>query len=278
MLTLKTGAEISQKIMELKQLGRTIGFVPTMGYLHAGHLALLARAKAECAVTVVSIFVNPKQFGPNEDFAKYPRDMARDRDLLNSAGADILYAPDTQEIYPPDNSVRTLRADEKLSDVACGLSRPGHFDGVVTVVARLLDLVKPDRAYFGRKDYQQLRVIEQMVRTEKYPVQIIACPIVREPDGLALSSRNKYLTAEQRMQALALNRSLQKAAELLRSGQTLSAAKTAMLEILAAVRTDYIEFLDRQTLTRLNTYQPGNTVILLAAHIGATRLIDNIEV
>ena len=276
MLTVTSAAELARQIAKLKKAGKTIGFVPTMGYLHDGHLALVRKAKTECAAVVVSIFVNPRQFGPNEDFAEYPRDLARDENLLRSAQTDILFAPSVEEIYPP--AVRTLRAAVGLSSVACGLSRPGHFDGVVTVVARLFDLVKPDKAYFGQKDYQQLRIIQKMTETEKYPVEIIACPIVREADGLALSSRNKYLTDEQRAQSLALSRALRAAAELLKRDGTLAEARVAMLEILRDVKIDYIEFLARHNLERLTEYRPSETVILLAAELGGTRLIDNIEV
>ncbi|MDR1997011.1 MAG: pantoate--beta-alanine ligase [Candidatus Margulisbacteria bacterium] len=281
MLCLQTAAELAQKIEEYKQAGLTIGFVPTMGYLHDGHLALVSQSRQNCDVTVVSIFINPAQFGPNEDFAQYPRDLARDKVLLERAGADILFAPDTAEIYPPDNSVRQLRADARLSAVACGLTRPGHFDGVVTVVARLFDLARPDKAFFGRKDYQQLRIIQKMAEQEKYPVQISGCPVVREPDGLALSSRNKYLSAGQRKNALALSRSLTEAARLLRGGQAIAAARLCMQNILEntpEVKIDYLEFLRRPDLSRLTDYEPGNTVILGAVYVGATRLIDNIEV
>jgi pantoate--beta-alanine ligase len=280
MLVIQTAAEIAAQISELKKNGQTIGFVPTMGYLHAGHLALVEQARAACDVVAVSIFVNPKQFGPQEDYAKYPRDLTRDEELLSAARADILFAPAVDEVYPPDNTVRQLRADGKLSAVACGVSRPGHFDGVVTVVARLFDLVRPDKAFFGLKDYQQLRIVQKMVETEKYPVEIIACPIVREPDGLALSSRNKYLSPEQRRRAPVLYLSLNFGAELLRQGKSLAEVKLAIWQTLQAAPetlVNYIEILRRADLSALREYLPGQTVILLAAYLGATRLIDNIE-
>jgi pantoate--beta-alanine ligase len=251
-----------------------------MGCLHAGHLALVEQARAACAVVVVSIFVNPKQFGPQEDFARYPRDLPRDAELLSAARADILFAPDVDEMYPPDKPVRQLRADESLCRVACGLMRPGHFDGVVTVVARLFDLARPDKAFFGRKDYQQLRVVQKMAETEKYPVEIIACPIVREPDGLALSSRNKYLSPEQRRRAPVLQLALKLGAELLRQGKNLDEVKLAVWRTLQAAPetlVNYIEILRRDDLSALDKYLPGRTVILIAAYIGGTRLIDNIE-
>ncbi|MDR2431135.1 MAG: pantoate--beta-alanine ligase [Candidatus Margulisbacteria bacterium] len=281
MLTLTAADQLAVKIAGLKKSGKTVGFVPTMGCLHAGHLALVKQAGAACDVTVVSIFVNPKQFAPGEDYARYPRDLERDAALLSAARADILFAPDVPEIYPPDNSARLLRADAGLSGIACGLSRPGHFDGVVTVVARLFDLVQPDKAFFGQKDYQQLRIIQKMTAVEKYPIEIIACPIVRESAGLAMSSRNKYLAPAQRKNALALSRGLQEAAKLLRSGSALSAAKAALknlLENTPETRVDYAEILDRKNLTRLTEYKPGGSVILLAAYVGGARLIDNIEI
>ena len=281
MLTLQTAAELSAHIKKYKQSGLTVGFVPTMGYLHAGHLSLVQAAKAQCAVTVVSIFVNPKQFGPQEDLARYPRDLERDTALLADAGADILFVPSVEEIYPSDNSLRTLKADGQLAGAACGLSRPGHFDGVVTVVARLFDLVKPDRAFFGQKDYQQLRIIQKMTAAENYPVEIVDCPLLRESDGLAMSSRNKYLTPTQRLQVPVLYNSLCEAGRLLRLGVPLSAAESAMRAIISAaadIKLEYVEFLRRADLSKLQDYAPDNTVILLAAQIGSTRLIDNLEV
>jgi pantoate--beta-alanine ligase len=281
MLIVKTAAEIAAQVSELKKNGKTIGFVPTMGYLHAGHLSLVEQAKSACDTVVVSIFVNPKQFGPQEDYAKYPRDLTRDKELLSAARTDILFAPEVEDVYPPDNTVRQLRADEKLSAAACGVSRPGHFDGVVTVVARLFDLARPDKAFFGSKDYQQLRIVQKMVATEKYPVEIIACPIVRESDGLALSSRNKYLSLEQRRRAPVLYLSLNLGAELLRQGKSLDEVKLAIWRTLQAAPetlVNYIEILCRDDLSTLRDYLPGQTVILIAAYLGSTRLIDNIEI
>ncbi|MDR1452958.1 MAG: pantoate--beta-alanine ligase [Candidatus Margulisbacteria bacterium] len=280
MLIVKTAAELTAEISELKKNGQTIGFVPTMGCLHAGHLALVEQAKTRCGAVVVSIFVNPKQFSPGEDYAQYPRDLTRDEELLSAARADILFAPDVDTIYPPDKPARLRRADESLCRAACGVARPGHFDGVVTVVARLFDLVRPDKAFFGLKDYQQLRVVQKMTETEKYPVEIVACPIVREPDGLALSSRNSYLSPEQRRRAPALYFSLKFGAELLRQGKSLDEVKLAVWRTLQAapgILVNYIEILRRDDLSTLAEYLPGQTVILIAAYVEATRLIDNIE-
>jgi pantoate--beta-alanine ligase len=280
MLVIQTAAEIAAKISELKKNGKTIAFVPTMGCLHDGHLALVERARAACSSVVVSIFVNPKQFAPHEDYADYPRDLARDAKLLSAARADILFAPAVDEMYPPDNTVRQLRADEKLSAVACGISRPGHFDGVVTVVARLFDLIQPDKAFFGLKDYQQLRIVQKMVETEKYPVEIIACPIVREPNGLAMSSRNKYLSPEQQRRAPVLHLSLNLGAGLLLHSKDLNEVKLAIWQTLHAapeILVSYIEILRRDDLSVLREYLPEQTVILVAAYFGTTRLIDNIE-
>ncbi|GBR76593.1 pantoate--beta-alanine ligase [Candidatus Termititenax persephonae] len=280
MLILKTVAELAPALAEFKKAGQSSGFVPTMGCLHAGHLSLVKQAKAVCDRVVVSIFVNPRQFGPHEDFAQYPRDLAQDAELLSAARVDILFAPETDDIYPPDKPVRQVRADERLTEAACGLFRPGHFDGVTTVVARLFDVVRPDKAFFGKKDYQQLRIIQKMVAAEKYPVEIIACPLVREPDGLAMSSRNKYLTPEQRQSALALHRSLDTGAELLLQGKSLDEVKLAVWQTLRSapeVLVNYVEILRRDDLSQLGEYLPGRTVMLLAAYVGTTRLIDNLE-
>lgn len=278
MLTVRTIAELSAQIQKYKFSGLTIGFVPTMGYLHAGHISLVQAAKKQCAVTIVSIFVNPKQFGPGEDFSRYPRDLEHDTALLTKAGADILFVPSAEEIYTP--AVRELKADTQLANIACGLARPGHFDGVVTVVARLFDLVQPDKAFFGQKDYQQLKIIQKMTEAENYPVEIIGCPLVREPDGLAMSSRNKYLTPKQRQIAPVLYRALTAAAKALQSGKNLTDARQFALNILEntpEIKIDYLEFLDRKNLTGLTEYIPNGTVILVAVYLGSTRLIDNLE-
>lgn len=216
MVVVKNIDEMKKICRELRK-EKTIGFVPTMGYLHEGHLSLVRRSKKENDITVVSIFVNPTQFGPNEDYNSYPRNLNRDASLLEKEDVDYVFIPEIEQMYPKDYS--TYINEESLSRHLCGRSRPGHFRGVCTVVTKLFNIVKPNRAYFGQKDAQQFRVIRRMVRDLNMDVEVIECPIVREPDGLAMSSRNIYLSTEERNQALALNRSLKIAENLYRSGE-----------------------------------------------------------
>jgi pantoate--beta-alanine ligase len=257
--------------------GRIIGFVPTMGALHAGHTALVQRAKQECAPVVASIFVNPKQFGPNEDFAKYPRSLESDSEKFIAAGVDALFMPDGAEIYP--GGFRTYVTVEGLSDRLEGRSRPGHFRGVATVVMKLLEIVQPHYAYFGRKDAQQVRIISQMVRDLNLDTEIVVCPIVREPDGLALSSRNAYLKADERRAATVLHRALQAGrAELtagVRDSLRLRSVMRRVLEAEALAAVDYAEIVDA------DAFEPVTRIarpcyVLLAVFIGKTRLIDNL--
>jgi pantoate--beta-alanine ligase len=257
--------------------GRIVGFVPTMGALHAGHTALVQRAKQECAPVVASIFVNPKQFGPNEDFAKYPRSLESDSEKFSAAGVDELFLPDAAEIYP--GGFRTYVTVEGLSDRLEGRSRPGHFRGVATVVMKLLEIVQPHYAYFGRKDAQQVRIITQMVRDLNLDTEIVVCPIVREPDGLALSSRNAYLKADERRAATVLHRALQAArAELtagVRDSLRLQSVIRRVLEAEALAAVDYVEIVDA------DAFEPVTRIarpcyVLLAVFIGKTRLIDNL--
>jgi len=258
------------------RLGKSVGFVPTMGYLHEGHLSLVRRAKEENDVVVVSIFVNPTQFGPGEDFERYPRDLERDRKLLEAEGVDYLFLPDARQMYPRGFS--TWVEVEGLTEGLCGASRPGHFRGVATVVTKLLNLVRPTRAYFGEKDYQQLQVIRRLVADLNIPVEVVGCPIVREPDGLAMSSRNTYLSPEERSSALSLYRGLKLAEELFRQGErNASAIKSAVREfILSHPRTkvDYVEIVDPESLKPVERVKEGD-VIALAVFVGNTRLIDN---
>lgn len=238
--------EMQRRALALKREGKRIGFVPTMGFLHEGHLSLMRLAREQCDVLAVSIFVNPTQFGPNEDLEAYPRDFERDEQLCAREGVDIVFYPEPGNVYADDASVRV---DEKsLSTVLCGASRPGHFRGVCTVVAKLFNLVQPDIAVFGEKDAQQLRIIERMVRDLNFPVQIIRGPIVREQDGLAMSSRNKYLSEAQRSHALCLKQSLDAAAAEVQAGvRSVAAIRCRMVEIIESVpgaQTDYIEFVD----------------------------------
>jgi pantoate--beta-alanine ligase len=257
--------------------GLIIGFVPTMGALHTGHTALVQRAKQECAPVVASIFVNPKQFGPNEDFAKYPRSLESDSEKFSAAGVDALFLPDAAEIYP--SGFRTYVTVEGLSDRLEGRSRPGHFRGVATVVMKLLEIVQPHYAYFGRKDAQQVRIISQMVRDLNLDTEIVVCPIVREPDGLALSSRNAYLNADERRAATVLHRALQAGrAELtagVRDSLRLQSVMRRVLETEPLAAVDYAEIVDA------DAFEPVTRIArpcyaLLAVFIGKTRLIDNL--
>ncbi len=268
--------EMQQLAGYYRQQGKTIGFVPTMGYLHEGHLSLMRRARPQCDILVVSIFVNPTQFGPNEDFERYPRDFERDERLCREVGVDVVFYPAADAMYP--RPYLTYVHVEKLSETMCGASRPGHFRGVTTVVTKLFNIVQPHIAVFGQKDYQQSLIIRQMVRDLNFDVQIDVAPIVREADGLAMSSRNKYLSPEERQQALVLYRSLTRAEELIREGERnadalLQAMKTVISEAPDA-RIDYIAIVDAETLEPLSTVR-HNTVIALAVYIGTTRLIDN---
>lgn len=288
-------------IHEMRELSRTrrtkgarLGLVPTMGALHEGHLSLVRAAKAKTDVVAVSIFVNPTQFGPTEDFTRYPRDLEKDCGLLEREGVDVVFAPSAQEMYPeksallptsgrsaaPSSSDATTWVTvEGLSERLCGKSRPGHFRGVATVVAKLFNIVEPDVAFFGQKDAAQVAVIKRMVRDLNMPVEIEVCPIVRESDGLALSSRNAYLTPDERKMALVLNASLQRAQKVFDDGERDAAkitheAKKAFVW-QPAVKLDYLEMVDPQTLEPITNINK-RTLVAVAAFVGNTRLIDNI--
>jgi pantoate--beta-alanine ligase len=267
---------MKQTARQAQAEGRVIGFVPTMGALHAGHLSLVEAARRETSPVVVSIFVNPKQFGPNEDFAKYPRAFDADRELLERAGADVLFAPAVEEMYPA--GFRTVVNVEGLSDRLEGRVRPGHFRGVATVVLRLLEIVSPRFAYFGRKDAQQARIIRQMASDLALDTEIVACPIVREADGLAMSSRNAYLSPSERRAAPVLFRALSRAREMITAGERDAARLVdAMRRVLAAeplAVPDYVEIVDADSLEPV-TLLRKECLALLAVRIGVTRLIDN---
>jgi pantoate--beta-alanine ligase len=256
---------------------RRIGFVPTMGYLHQGHLSLVDGARRRADVVVMSIFVNPLQFGPSEDFTRYPRDLDRDRALASARGVDALFVPSVEAMYPPGAEVRVVPGP--TADRWEGTARPGHFTGVLTVVAKLLHLVEPDVACFGRKDVQQAVLIGQMVRDLDWPLEIVVGPTVREPDGLALSSRNAYLTPEERRQAVALSRALRAAHEAWRRGETnagaLESAMRQQLAMFPGVQVEYIAIAEPRALAPVTTVDAG-TVVALAGRLGGTRLIDNI--
>lgn len=257
-----------------------LGLVPTMGYLHEGHLSLVRRARAECGAAAVSIFVNPTQFGPKEDFSRYPRDMERDLRLLAAEGTALVFAPETAEIYPEGfgTYVTLPEADEVLE----GAARPGHFRGVATVVCKLLNIVQPTRAYFGQKDAQQTVVVRQMVRDLDMPTEVVVAPTVREPDGLAMSSRNTYLTPEQRAAAPVVYRALQAAERRYAAGERSGEAlRAAMAEALAAeplAQPQYVSAADPLTLRELDTIGPRGVLLSLAVRFGAVRLIDNLLV
>jgi pantoate--beta-alanine ligase len=259
--------------------GVPVGFVPTMGFLHAGHLSLIRRARAENASVVVSVFVNPTQFGPGEDFQRYPRDLNRDLGLIESAHVDAVFTPTAEEMYPPGAS--TVVEVESLSGILEGASRPGHFRGVATVVSTLFHLVQPHRAYFGEKDYQQLRVIQRMAHDLRMPVEVIGCPTVREPDGLAMSSRNVYLSPPERAAAATLSAALSNAQRLFQEGVrdalTLRHSVQSLLAVQPLIRVDYVAVVQPHTLQPLTTWGPDGAVICLAAWLGKTRLIDNLS-
>jgi len=279
--------------------GRRLGFVPTMGALHEGHLSLVRAARAACDVVAASIFVNPTQFGPNEDLGKYPRSFERDREWLEREGVELLFAPSVEEMYPgeknphfsqhrremghPDKGVGTPQATtwvvvEEMSGRLDGKSRPGHFRGVTTVVAKLFHIFEPDAAFFGQKDAAQVAIIRRMVRDLNVPVEIVVCPIVRELDGLAMSSRNAYLNPQERKQALVLHRSLARVKELAAAGERKAAQLvSAGREEFAAepsVRLDYFEIVDAESLDPVEDVSRG-ALVAVAAYVGATRLIDN---
>jgi pantoate--beta-alanine ligase len=275
--------KVVETVAELKKirdkLPKPVGFVPTMGYLHEGHLVLVRRAKAENASVAVSIFVNPTQFGPKEDFKHYPRDPQRDLSLLRKEGTDVVFMPPVAEIYPPgfNSWVEVGEIAQRLE----GASRPGHFRGVATVVARLFELVKPDRAYFGQKDAQQLLVIKKMVADLALKLEVVAVPTVREADGLAMSSRNTYLNPEERGQAAVLYRALTLAQRLYSEGERDAEAirqkMTALIQKQPLAGIDYVSIADAETLEELDVVKPP-ALVSMAVRIGNTRLIDNVVV
>ncbi|MHB1154427.1 MAG: pantoate--beta-alanine ligase [Eubacteriales bacterium] len=268
--------EVREIIKEWKSQSFTIGFVPTMGYLHNGHKSLIEKAKQENDKIAVSIFVNPMQFGPNEDFEKYPRNMKRDLQICSDAGADIIFTPSITEMYPTKNLVY-IDVNE-LGDNLCGATRPGHFRGVCTVVAKLFNIITPDKAYFGQKDAQQLAIIKRMVQDLNFDMKIIACPIIREDDGLAISSRNSYLSLQERQAAVIISQSLESAKQILFKGER--NAKTIRQFIIKKIsseplaKIDYINVVDAVTLKSVNNIV-APILVAAAVYIGKTRFIDN---
>lgn len=274
--TISSPTEIYQRLVALRQSGKKVGLIPTMGALHEGHLSLVRRAKQSCDVTVATIFVNPTQFGPQEDFSKYPRTLERDQELLQEAGCDLLFCPSADLIYPPGYS--TAVDPPAVAIPLEGVRRPGHFRGVATIVLKLFQLLPSDQAFFGAKDFQQVLVIRRMVTDLNVPIEIVTCPIIREPDGLAMSSRNRYLSSEERSQALAISRGLHKAADLVAKGATdvalLQQAIREELDHAQIARIDYVAIAHPETLAEVSSLNDG-AVALVAAFVGTTRLIDN---
>lgn len=276
MQVVKTVKEVRDIVSGWKREGLSVGLVPTMGYLHEGHRSLIEKSVSENDRTVVSVFVNPIQFGPSEDLASYPRDLQRDMDVVGSAGGDPIYHPEPSEMYP--GHFTSFIDTSETTELLCGAVRPGHFRGVCTVVGKLFNIVMPERAYFGQKDAQQLATIRRFVRDLNFNVQIVACPIVRESDGLAKSSRNTYLSADERQAALVLSQSLQKGKALIDAGERDAAAvKEAIRAHLLTqplARIDYVEVVDNENIRRVERIS-GSTLVAIAVYIGKTRLIDN---
>lgn len=278
MKTIETLEELREQVRAWRVAGERVAFVPTMGNLHAGHLTLIAEARARASRVVASIFVNPMQFGPAEDLDAYPRTLARDRELLEEAGCDLLFAPGVATVYPRGSEEQTRVEVPGLSDVLCGESRPGHFRGVATVVCKLFNMVQPDVALFGEKDFQQLLVIRRMVEDLAVPVEIVGVPTVRESDGLAMSSRNGYLTPSERARAPALRRVLTQARDSLLAGNAAASVEREAEDALreAGLTPDYIRVRTTEDL-RPTTQTDRDLVILAAAYLGRARLIDNLR-
>lgn len=282
MALVKTISELNDWLDEHGRKNKTVGFVPTMGYLHEGHLSLIKEARANNDLVVVSIFVNPTQFGPGEDYERYPRDIERDYKHAIESGADVVFNPEANEIYVPGSSTE-VEVKGELTKKLCGASRPTHFKGVTTVVNILFNIVRPDRAYFGQKDAQQAIIVKKMVRDLHIPVEIIVCPVVREKDGLAMSSRNTYLNPDERKQAPALYRGLQQAQKYFLSGapdsthvEKLKAIIRQEIEKEPLADIEYIEILDGETLEDIECIEPHrNALAAVAVRFGSTRLIDN---
>nr|WP_240666573.1 pantoate--beta-alanine ligase [Longirhabdus pacifica] len=277
-------ADFKYKWKQWKQNDVTVGFVPTMGYLHQGHTSLMERARQECDIVVISIFVNPLQFGPNEDFEQYPRDEQRDVTIAREAGVDVVFIPDVKEMY--GSGMKTNIAVSDITSVMCGANRPGHFDGVATVVNKLFHIVRPDKAYFGMKDAQQVAVVTQMVLDLSMDVEIVPCDIIREEDGLAMSSRNKYLKPEERKQALILSDSLMKVHKWIEEGVTVAQLKqliTAHVDVVPLSEIQYVALYTYPGLKELPAKQKvmdiqETIIVALAVMFGTTRLIDNVVI
>jgi pantoate--beta-alanine ligase len=275
MIILKNISEVRKQIAKIKRENKSIGYVPTMGALHEGHISLVKESKKESDYTVMSIFVNPIQFGPNEDFKKYPRDLQKDASMAEKAGVDLIFAPEPEEIL--GNDLLTFVDVNKLQNNLCGVKRPGHFRGVCTIVTKFFNIINPDMAFFGKKDIQQLYIIKKMTKDLNFDINIVPCDIVRDKDGLALSSRNVYLSDEERLEALCLSRSLKIAIDEINNGQ--KEAKKIIFKIednikrVKTARIDYVKIVN-ENMEDVESVTNGN-IIALAVFIGKTRLIDN---
>jgi pantoate--beta-alanine ligase len=280
MQVVHTVSQLREVLQPARATGKSVGFVPTMGYLHEGHLSLISTARAADDVVVVSVFVNPTQFGANEDLDSYPRDLPRDLEMMDGARADVAFCPSAEALYP-DGFTTYVDVQGPMTRTLCGRSRPGHFRGVATIVTKLFHIVAPRRAYFGQKDAQQVAVIQQMARDLDFDVRIVACPTVREADGLAMSSRNTFLTPTQRSQAPLIYQSLRQAARIIETGERNAGTVVDFLkEKLATIDSgaiDYVSVADARTLADLETLT-GEVLIAVAIRLGRTRLIDNIRV
>lgn len=277
---IKSIGDLRKAVRNARSAGRTIGVVPTMGYLHEGHLSLMRRARQENDLVVATVFVNPTQFGPNEDFEAYPRNAQRDLDLMQAEDVDIAFIPEADDLYP-DGYATYVEVQGPMTQTLCGASRPGHFRGVTTIVAKLFHLTAPHRAYFGQKDAQQVAVIRQMARDLDFDLEVIACPTVREPDGLAMSSRNSYLSDSQRADAAVISRALFEARDMIVAGET-QAGKVidhirARIEAVEQADIDYLSVVDFHTLNDLEVLS-GSVLIAMAVKFGNTRLIDNLAI
>ena len=277
-LVLKTKKALRTFVEAQQKARRTIALVPTMGALHEGHASLLREARKRADIVVASVFVNPTQFGPNEDFAKYPRTFESDLAVCQKEKVDAVFAPQPKEMYFDDRSAWVN--EEALSRYLCGARRIGHFKGVCTVVSKLFNLVQPQYACFGKKDAQQLLILERMVRDLDFPIKIVECPLIREKSGLALSSRNKYLSSEEKQEALVLSKSLKAAKEAVAKGKSAAETKKLIAKIIATsplAKVDYISVCDRGTLEEVKTFKKGQKILVaLAVYFGTTRLIDNV--
>lgn len=277
MIIAKTIREVRENIAKWRREGLSVGLVPTMGYLHEGHASLVDKARAECDRVIVSDFVNPTQFAPNEDLEAYPRDFEHDCKLLEEHGCDLVFYPSVEEMYAP-NAATYVEVLDEMPKQLCGKTRPIHFRGVCTVVSKLFNIVQPDKAFFGQKDAQQLAIIRRMVRDLSYGIEIVGCPIVRESDGLAKSSRNTYLNADERKAALVLSKAIFRAEESVRSGITESekiiSEMTEMISAEPLAKIDYVSAVDGETMLPVDKITNG-VLVAMAVYIGKTRLIDN---